>query len=89
MRTRGFAPGMTGGAGFLVLALVIFGRWRVGGLVVGALGFGVLDAYQQQMQAQGHGAQIPYQLFQMLPYLATLLVLSLRRPERSLAATAA
>jgi simple sugar transport system permease protein len=82
MRTRGFSPDMTGGAGFLVLALVIFGRWRVGGLVVGALGFGALDALQQQWQAQGYVSQVPYQAFKMMPYAAALVALALRRPGR-------
>jgi len=89
MRTRGFAPGMTGGQGFLVLALVIFGRWRVGGLIIGALGFGALNAYQQQMQSQDMGAIVPYQVFLMLPYVAALVVLCLRRPEKPLATGAA
>jgi len=77
MRVHGFAPEMTGGQGFLVLALVIFGRWRVSGLLAGCLLFGVLEAVQQHLQGRGLTAVIPYQAFKALPYLAALAALTL------------
>jgi simple sugar transport system permease protein len=76
-RTHAFAPDMSGGLGFLVLALVIFGRWRVGGLLLGCLGFGLLDAMQQQLQAQGAAGAVPHRLLEALPYLAALTALAL------------
>ncbi len=79
MRTHSFAPDMSGGLGFLVLALVIFGRWRIGGLVVGCLGFGLIDAVQQQLQGAGAAGAVSYRLFQALPYLAALFALAVFR----------
>lgn len=77
MRTHGFTPLMTGGMGFVVLALVIFGRWRVGGLVAGCLGFGAIDSLQQQFQGSGLNEVVPYQVFKALPYLVALAALAL------------
>jgi len=76
MRTHGFAPDMTGGQGFLVLALVIFGRWRLRGLLLGCLLFGLLDAVQQQLQGAGFTNTVPWQWFRMLPYVAALVALA-------------
>ena len=76
MRTHGFTPLMTGGMGFVVLALVIFGRWQVGGLVAGCLGFGVLDSLQQHLQGSGFNEVVPYQVFKALPYVVALLALT-------------
>jgi simple sugar transport system permease protein len=83
MRTHAFVPHMTGGMGFVVLALVMFGRWQVGWLVAGCLLFGVTDAVQQQFQSLPAARAVPYQVFQMLPYvvaLVALAVLSRTRP---------
>ena len=76
MRVHGFAPEMTGGQGFLVLALVVFGRWRVGGLLAGCLLFGLLEALQQHLQGSGMNARVPYQVFKALPYVAALVALA-------------
>jgi len=76
MDIQGFEPGMTGGRGFLVLALVIFGRWRVEGLVAGSLFFGALDSLQVHFQGLGFDRYLPYQAFQMLPYGAALCALA-------------
>ena len=78
MRTHTFVPLMTGGKGFLVLALVIFGRWRIAGLVAGCLCFGALDGLQEGLQGGGFGRLVPYQALQALPYLVALLALALR-----------
>lgn len=77
MRTHGFTPLMTGGMGFVVLALVIFGRWRVGGLVAGCLGFGAIDSLQQQLQGSGLTSVVPYQVFKALPYVVALIALAM------------
>ena len=52
MRTHGFSPLMTGGMGFVVLALVIFGRWHVGGLIATCVGFGITHGLHHGL---GHG----------------------------------
>ena len=55
--------------------IVIFGRWSAGGILLACLFFGFCDALQIKLQVSG--IAIPYQFFQMIPYLATVLVLSL------------
>lgn len=70
-----FVEGMTSGRGFIALALVLFGGYRPGRIVSGALLFGAANALQYQLQAAG--SAIPYNLLLMTPYLLTLLVLAL------------
>ncbi len=79
MRTNSFVPMMSGGLGFIVLALVMFGRWRVGWMVAGCLLFGLVDALQQHLQAQAGANRIPFQLWQVMPYATALVVLGLVR----------
>ncbi len=85
MRTHAFATDMTGGQGFVVLALVIFGRWSMGGLILGCLFFGAINSLQQTLQtarytshyAALHALQsVPFEVFQMLPYVAALAALA-------------
>jgi simple sugar transport system permease protein len=89
MRVHGFSPDMTGGQGFMVLALVIFGRWSVPGLVAGCLFFGAVESMQEHLQGfatagsrahestlQSIARQLPYQAFRALPYLVALLALA-------------
>ena len=57
------------------LAAVIFGRWNAGGILLACLFFGFCDALQIRLQVSG--IAIPYQFFQMIPYVATVVVLSL------------
>lgn len=75
MRTHVFVTEMTGGLGFLVLALVIFGRWTGEGLALGCLLFGLIEALQQLGQAWGWTQTIPWQAFKALPYGVALLAL--------------
>jgi general nucleoside transport system permease protein len=42
--SSGFNNGQTGGRGFIGLAAMIFGNWRPGGLIAGALTFGYTDS---------------------------------------------
>jgi simple sugar transport system permease protein len=73
-QTHTFTEGMTAGRGFLALAIVIFGRWRPGGVVLGALFFGAATALQFRLQARGF--DLPYPIFLMLPYVIALAVLA-------------
>jgi ABC-type uncharacterized transport system permease subunit len=67
--------GMTAGRGWIALALVVFSAWRPGRLLLGAYLFGGVTIVQ--LYAQGTGAyEGPAQLLSMLPYLATILVLT-------------
>jgi len=77
MRTHSFVPEMTGGAGFLVLALVIFGRWSVPGLILGCLLFGAVEALQQELQARGMTSVIPWQALKAAPYVVALIALAI------------
>lgn len=72
-----FTEEMTGGRGFVALAVVVFGRWKPLGVLGAALLFALADAGQARLQAMGV-FKIPYPLFLMLPYVLTLLALALR-----------
>lgn len=67
---------MINGRGWISVALVVFGSWRPGKALVGALLFGLFDAYQLRLQ-QWAGAVVPYQLFLMLPYVLSIIALIL------------
>lgn len=65
---------MVNGRGWICIALVVFGSWRPGKAVLGALLFAACDAYQLRLQ-QLAGGRVPYQVFLMLPYLLSILAL--------------
>ena len=69
-----YSQGNIAGRGFIALAAVIFGRWTGGGVVAACLFFGFCDALQIRLQVGSSG--VPYQFFQMIPYLATIIVLT-------------
>ena len=69
-----YSQGNIAGRGFIALAAVIFGRWTGGGVVAACLFFGFCDALQIRLQVGSSG--VPYQFFQMIPYLATIVVLT-------------
>jgi simple sugar transport system permease protein len=71
-----FVENMTGGRGFIALAVVIVCQWRPGVAVLAVLFFGLLEALAIRIQAAG-AIDIPYQLAQMLPYLASLIAYAL------------
>ena len=71
-----FQEGMSAGRGYIALAVVIFSRYKAGGVLLAALLFGIVDAAQLRLQVISQsGINVPYQLFLALPYLVTLLVL--------------
>ena len=69
-----YTDGNVAGRGFIALAAVIFGRWSAGGVLLACLFFGFCDALQIRLQVGSYG--IPYQFFQMIPYIATVVVLT-------------
>ena len=73
--TPGWAENITGGRGWIVIALVIFAMWNPARVVLGAVLFGGINAVQFRLQAAG--THIPAAFLNMLPYLATILVLVL------------
>ncbi len=70
-----YADGIVSGRGFIALAAVIFGRWTGGGVLLACLFFGFCDALQIRLQVGSLG--VPYQFFQMIPYVATVVVLAI------------
>lgn len=74
--TFGFAQQMSGGKGFIALAVVIVGRWSPAGALFAALLFGFASALQFLFQAIS--TPIPYQIFLALPYVLTLAALVIR-----------
>ena len=67
--------GMTAGRGWIALALVAFASWRPGRLLAGAYLFGGVTILQLYLQGSGM-LQIPSQVMNMLPYLATVILLT-------------
>ena len=65
--------GMTAGRGWIALALVVFATWKPWRLLVGAYIFGGVAIMQMNLQAMG--VKLPGQFFNMMPYLATIIVL--------------
>ena len=72
--TTTYVDGNVAGRGFIALAAVIFGRWSAGGVLLACLFFGFCDALQIRLQVGSFG--LPYQFFQMIPYVATVAVLA-------------
>ena len=70
-----WAEEMTAGRGWIALALVVFASWRPWRLFLGAYLFGGVTILQLYAQGAG-GFGIPAQVMSMLPYLATILVLT-------------
>jgi len=73
--THLWTNGLSGGRGWIAVALVIFAFWRPGRAVAGAYLFGGVMAFQLRLQAIG--TNLPSSLLLMLPYLLTILVLIL------------
>ncbi len=73
--TPGWSENITGGRGWIVIALVIFSMWNPARAVWGALLFGGINAVQFRLQASG--TSIPANFLNMLPYVGTIAVLVL------------
>jgi ABC-type uncharacterized transport system permease subunit len=73
--TPQWVDGLTQGAGWIAIALVIFAFWRPTLCLVGAYFFGAFTALPFALQ--GHGVTVAPELFQTLPYVATIVALVL------------
>jgi simple sugar transport system permease protein len=69
-----WTDGLTAGAGWIAIALVIFAFWRPDLLLVGAYLFGALSSLGFTLQA--NGVQLPSEFFSALPYVMTVVVLA-------------
>lgn len=75
VRVPQWTEGMTAGAGWIALAIVVFASWRAERVLIGAYLFGGITALQLQLQAAGYA--IPVHLLSMAPYVLTIVVLVL------------
>lgn len=66
---------MVNGRGWICIALVVFGSWRPGKALLGAILFAAFDALQIRLQQTPLGAHVPYQVFLMIPYVLSILAL--------------
>ncbi len=73
VRVPQWTEGMTAGAGWIALAIVVFASWRAGRVAIGAYLFGGVTVLQLNLQAAG--AAVPVALLSASPYLMTILVL--------------
>jgi len=71
--TPAWTENMTGGLGWIAIALVIFATWNPLRLLAGAYLFGAVDALGFRVQLLG--VETSSTLLRMLPYLFTLGVL--------------
>jgi len=65
-----FADGMSGGRGFIALAVVIIAGWSPSRAILAALLFGLCEALALRIQAVG--SSIPYTLILALPYVVAI-----------------
>ena len=73
--TPQWVTGITGGAGWIAIALVIFSFWRADLCLAGAYLFGAFSALPFSLQARGLPPGCPLEVFQALPYVMTVVVL--------------
>ncbi len=73
VRVPTYAEGLTAGAGWIALAIVVFASWKPGRLLLGAYLFGGVTVLQLNLQAAG--VAIPVEYLSMSPYIATIIVL--------------
>ena len=70
----------------MCIALVVLGQWDPLRVAGAALLFGALDALGLRLQSSG-GIDLPYQVFLMLPFVATIVAMAvLARKARAPAA---
>ena len=68
-----FTEHMSAGKGFIALAALILGRWNPIGAFLACIFFGFSDALQLRLQF--NSPEVPYQLFSMVPFVASFLAL--------------
>ena len=73
VRVPQWTDGITAGAGWIALAIVVFASWKPWRVLLGAYLFGGITVLQLNLQAAG--ARIPVEYLSMSPYLITILVL--------------
>jgi simple sugar transport system permease protein len=84
VRVPQWTDGITAGAGWIALAIVVFASWKPWRILLGAYLFGGITVLQLNLQAAG--ARIPVEYLSMSPYLITILVLVIMSADRGRAA---
>lgn len=87
IRVPQWTDGITAGAGWIALAIVVFASWRPWRVLIGAYLFGGITVLQLNLQAAG--ARIPVEYLSMSPYLITIIVLVIMSSGRGRGATVA
>jgi simple sugar transport system permease protein len=72
-----FTLNITAGRGWVCIALVIFGRWRVWPAVLGGLLFAAVDALQLQLAITAQFGDVPRELLIAAPYVVVIVALAL------------
>jgi general nucleoside transport system permease protein len=74
-----WAEGLTGGRGWIAIALVVFSGWKPTRLLAGAYFFGLLGTLELYAKASGtiFTAVLPSEGWAALPYIATVVVLAI------------
>lgn len=72
-----FTLDIIAGRGWVCVALVIFGRWRIGRGVVGALLFSLIFSLQFRLRILPGFGELPFELLLALPYLVVIVALAL------------
>jgi simple sugar transport system permease protein len=80
VRVPQWTEGMTAGAGWIALAIVVFASWKPWRVLLGAYLFGGITVLQLNLQAAG--VKIPVEYLSMSPYLITILVLVIMSADR-------
>jgi len=70
-----WTDGLTAGAGWIAIALVIFAFWRPDLLVLGAYLFGIFSALGPTLQTH-HVTALPSEFYSALPFLMTVVALA-------------
>jgi simple sugar transport system permease protein len=70
-----FTFGIVAGRGWVCIALIIFANWNAISVLWGALIFGGVQALQLRLQTLGF--KLPYELFLALPYVVTIIALTI------------
>ncbi len=80
IRVPQWTEGMTAGAGWIALAIVVFASWKPGRVILGAYLFGGVTILQLNLQALGIPISAAY--LSMTPYLVTIIVLVIMSADR-------
>lgn len=72
-----FTLDIIAGRGWVCVALVIFGRWRIGRVTLGAILFAAIFSLQLRLRILPGWDQVPFELLLALPYLAVIVALAI------------